>query len=163
MENKDLQKMIDLYFDRELDKGSESILFISLSENEYARNYFRQSYLLRSVTENMNEDFPRQLEEKIFQKIFAKEKQNVFKRIMNPLFAYPVILILLFLCIFFYNEINDYRNDLNKIHNDLQQQKEIIQSILNPMPTTEIRGIYNNQIIIKAKKLWGRYEKVNFL
>lgn len=153
MENKDLHSMIELYFDRELSKERESILFISLSENEDARNYFKKCHLLKSVTENMNEDFPRQLEEKIFQKIFTKERQSIFKKKISPLIAYPVILILFFLSAFFYSQVNNYRSDINKIHNDLQQQKEIIQSILNPMPATEIKGIYNDEIVIKAKKL----------
>ncbi len=153
MENKDLQNMIDLYFDDELTSEQESLMFISLSGDEKGRNYFKRLHLLKSVTENMNEDFPPQLEEKIFHKIFHQERQNIFRKKVNPLFVYPLILLLLFISIFYYTEVNNYRKDVNKIYKDLQQQKEIIQSILNPLPAAEIKGIYNNQIIITAKKL----------
>ena len=153
MENKDLQNMIDLYFDGELTSEQESLLFISLSGDEMGRNYFKRLHLLKSVTENMNEDFPQQLEEKIFHRIFHKERESIFRKKVNPLFVYPLILLLLFISIFYYTEVNNYRKDVNKIYNDLQQQKEIIQSILNPLPAAEIKGINNNQIIITAKKI----------
>ena len=68
METNELLKMIGEYFDGELEKSKEQNLFISLSADEQARNYFRQNRLLKSVTSEMQEAFPEEVEKKILSK-----------------------------------------------------------------------------------------------
>jgi len=153
MTNNDLIKMIDEYFDGELKNGEETVLFISLSKNEKARNYFKRQHILKNATQELKEEFPSDLDKRILSKIMKEEKQGIKQKFLSPVFTYPAMLILLALSLFFYNQTNTYKKDIVKINNNIEQQNKTIESILNALPAAEVSGIKQDTIIVKATRL----------
>ena len=156
MESDELFEMIDEFFDGELDKSKEPVLFLSLSTNEAARNYFRGNHLLKSVANEMQEEFPHELERKILLKTISFDKKSLFGQRLKPLFVYASIMIFFFVGLFFYFEANTYKNDLAKINNKLENQDRTIESIINSLPSAEIKGVHLENmkaIIVKSTKL----------
>jgi len=153
MESKELFKMIDEYFDDNLDKNSESVLFLSLSNNENARNYFKGHQLLISVTNEMQIGFPQELERNILAKTIFPEKKKSIGLKIKPLFVYATAIIFFFIGLFYYAETNAYKNDLAKINSKLENQDRTIESLINALPTAEVQGKHENEIVIKSTKL----------
>jgi len=153
MESEGLFKMIDEYFDDNLDKNSESILFLSLSNNENARNYFKGHHLLKSVTNEMQTEFPQELEKNILAKTIFPDKKKSIGLKMKPLFVYATVIISIFIGLFYYTETNAYKNDLAKINSKLENQSRTIESLINALPTAEVKGMHENEILIKSTKL----------
>jgi hypothetical protein len=156
METNELLKMIDEYFDGELQKSDEQSLFVSLSANEQARNYFRQNKLLKSMTSEMQEAFPEKIEKKILSKTILLGKNKYLTQKIRPIVAYAAVIVLFFICLFFYKENISYKRDITRINNNLAEQNKTIESILNALPTVEVKGTIKNElkeIRIKATKL----------
>ncbi len=141
MESEELIKMIDKYFDGELDKSSESELFLSLSNDENARNYFKGQHLLKSVTNEMQTDFPQELERNILAKTIFLEKKKFAGFKMKPLFVYASVLTFFFISLFFYAESNTYKNDLAKINSKLENQDRTIESLIECTAFSRSQGI----------------------
>ena len=153
MGSNDLLKSIEEYLDGELEKSKEPGLFISLSSNENARNYFRQQYLLKSVTGEMLEELPEELEKRILSETVLKGKNKFLTQSKKLVFSYATIIVLIIISLFFYSETNSYKKDITKINYSLKQQNRTIESILNSLPPAEVKGISQNNIIVKATKL----------
>ena len=62
MKTQELINLIDLYFDGELEKGKEAILFTSLGADQDARDYFKKMNSLQTVMLNEMEEFPQSLD-----------------------------------------------------------------------------------------------------
>ena len=150
MESNDLLKIIDEYLDGELEKSKEPGLFISLSNNEIARNYFKQQHLLKSVAGEMQEEFPEELEKNILARTVLNEKNKFFTQKMKLVISYATIIVLFCISLFFYSQVKAYKEDINQVHLDIQKQDRTIQILLNSLPTTEINGKFSNAIIIKS-------------
>lgn len=150
MELNELTKMIDEYFDGELDKSKEPAFFISLSANDKARNYFKQHHLLKSITDEMMEDFPQELEEQILLKTISIGKRRFFGQKIKSFFAYAAVIIFFLASLFFYNESISYKNDIARINNKIEDQDRTIKRLLNSLPETEIKAKFSNEVIIKA-------------
>jgi hypothetical protein len=150
METNELLKMIDEYFDGELEKSKEQSLFISLSNNETARNYFKQNRLLKSVTSEMQEAFPEEVEKKILSKTVLNGRNKSLTHRMRTVIAYAAIFVLFCVSLFFYSQVRAYKEDINQVHLDIQKQDRTIQILLNSLPTTEINGKFSNAVIIKS-------------
>jgi hypothetical protein len=156
METNELLKMVDEYFDGELEKSKEQSLFISLSANQQARTYLRQNRFLKSVTSEMQEVFPEKVEKRILSRTILFEKNKFFIQKIRPVVAYAAVIILFFICLFFYQENISYKRDITRINNNLAEQNKTIESILNALPTVEVKGTIKNElkeIRIKATKL----------
>lgn len=156
MDPNELAKMIDQYFDGELDSGREKEFFISLSADETARNYFKQHHLLKSVVLEMQENFPGNIEKKILSKTLSYEKKSFFGQKIKPFLVYAAVVIFFSLSLFFYNESNAYKNNIAKINYKLDLQRKTIESIVNSLPTAEVKGVHQEEIreiVIKSTKL----------
>jgi CHASE3 domain sensor protein len=150
METSELLKMIDEYFDGELQKSDEQSLFVSLSANEQARNYFRQNRLLKSMTSEMQEAFPEKIEKKILSKIILNGRNKFLNLEIRPILACAAIIVLFCISLFFYSQVRTYKEDINQVHLDIQKQNRTIQILLNSLPTAEVQGKYSNAVIIKS-------------
>jgi len=153
MNTQEIKDIINQYFDNELTKNEEVILFTQLSQNEEARDYFKEMNLLRTVTENTSEEYPNNLDERIFSKLKTEEKINYPKQNSSKIFAaisYVLALVLLALSIFFYTESIQYKNKLELTSYQVKQQNEMIQVLFNSLPQAEVRGTLENEIIIKS-------------
>ena len=153
MELNELLKMCDEYFDGELIKNEESILFMSLSNNEEAKDYFKKQHILKNITREMQEEFPQELEEKILSKTITAVSRRFNWPKISPVFTYSVILILFFISLFFFNQTNAYKEDIAKIHLDIQRQNRTIESLIYALPTAEIKDIKQKEIIVRSTKL----------
>ena len=69
MEDKKLLEVINAYFDGELEKGQEPLLFTQLSLNSEAREYFKQLNKIKAAVEESVEDFPEELDERILRSV----------------------------------------------------------------------------------------------
>jgi len=80
MENKKLREMINAYFDGELEKGQEPLLFTQLSLSSEAREHFKQLNKIKAAVDELFEEFPEELDERILRSIgsTAVSKPNFF-------------------------------------------------------------------------------------
>jgi hypothetical protein len=155
MTNDELNEMIELYFDGELDKSSEPLLFTSLSGNAEGREYFKKLNLLRIVINESTLPFPAQLEEKILNSIKV-EKHGFMKNInvRNIAFRFisvTAVVILIIISSLFFLELKDSKSKLDSISEQVKQQKETIDMIIdNNYPAVVISPENNNEIIVRA-------------
>ena len=150
-ENKILE-LINLYFDGELDKQQEVILFTSLSQDQTARDYFKQLGVIRNAVDNSTEDFPSELEERILRSVGAKAatKTGMFSNAkIFSAFSYAAALILLFLSGYLFFKVSTYRERVDNLSEQMMMQTKTIQMLYNSLPGVEVRATFDNEIIIK--------------
>jgi hypothetical protein len=58
MKTEEFKELINLYFDGELKKEKEILLFTNLSQNEEARIYFKEMNLLKTAAGTLTEEYP---------------------------------------------------------------------------------------------------------
>ena len=154
MNNEKIIEMINLYFDGELGKSEEAFLFSSLSENQNAREYFRQLNSIRNVVEKSTEDFPSELEERILRSagLKAQNKIEIFSHLkIFSAISYTVALILLFLSGYFFFKISNYQEKVDNLSQQMVVQSKTIQMLYNSMPGVEVVGTLENKVTIKPK------------
>ncbi len=153
MKNDDLISSVELYFDGELSKDKEPVLFSLLSQNEDARLYFKELHFLRSAVLETEEQLPFDVEEKIMCSIVSKESKPI-KLIFAgwlPSIAYAAALIMIVLSAVLFWQISNYQTEVKIISEKLTQQNRTMELILyNSFPTTEVEPKNQNEIIIKA-------------
>lgn len=153
-----LKEMIDKYFDGELEKGKEPILFTLLSGDEEAREYFKKMNLIKTETASTLEEFPASLDEKILRSISkAGEKQNSFlmpKQIFSVI-TYTVTVVLLILTIFFYSKSEEYKVQFFSLTREVKEQNDKLELLMNALPQVEVTGGYlkTKQIVVTAQEL----------
>ena len=155
MTNDEINEMIEMYFDGELDKSSEPLLFTSLSGNIDAREYFKKLNVLRAVINESTLPFPAQLEEKILNSIKVEKhgliKNFNFRRIAFGVISASAVVILFVICSLFFLELKDSKTKLDSITEQLKVQKETMDMILNNnYPAVVISPENNNEIIVRA-------------
>jgi len=154
MSTEKIKEIINQYFDNELNKSEEVFLFTQLSQNDEARNYFKEINLLKSVIEETQVDFPQKLDKKILSNLKVEKPIIIEKkptvRIFNYL-SYAFAIILLALSLFFYNESMQYRNKLELTYQQVYQQNQMIQVLFNSLPQAEVRGTLENTIVVTPK------------
>lgn len=154
MNTEEIKNIINQYFDNELTKAEEIILFTRLSQNEEARNYFKEMNMLKSVIDESESEFPLKLDERIFSGIKRKEQNYLPPKGTNKIFqylAYAVSIILLAISLYFYNESIQYKNKLESSYQQVYQQNEMIKFLFNSLPTTEVKSKVENQIVVTSK------------
>jgi len=154
MNTEEIKTTISQYFDNELTKSEEVILFTKLSQNDEAREYFKEMNLLKTISDELVEEYPNNLDDKIFSQIKSEEKAIQPKSNRSNIFAaisYGLAIVLLALSIFFYNESMQYRNKLDLTYHQVNQQNQMIQVLFNSLPQSEVRGTLENEIIITSQ------------
>jgi hypothetical protein len=150
----DIKILINEYFDSELEKSQEVVLFSILSQNEEARDYFKKLNIIRTSLNESREEFPLELEERIFHSIENKnQKKRSFFNLHNffTVGSYAVAVILLIVSIFLFNKINDYKKEMDNAVNIISAKSETIELLIrNTLPTTEVKANFPNEIIIKS-------------
>lgn len=151
--NNEFEKLINDYFDGELEKSKEPILFSMLSNDEDARNYFKQMNSLKTNIPFTMEEIPYDLEKKILYTVAERNTKSVFNFSRTNIFAfasYAATIILLVLTIFLFIQTQDYKNTIQKVSGQIENQKEEIQLLINSLPAAEVTTKYDNPIIVKA-------------
>jgi hypothetical protein len=152
-ENKIIE-MINLYFDGELAKSEEGNLFSLLSNDQSARDYFKQLSLIRNTVDNSKEDFPVELEERILRSVGSKvsEKTGIFSKVkIFSAISYATALILLFLSGYLFFKVSNYQERIDNLSQQMIVQTKTIQMLYNSLPGVEVVGTIDNKIVIKPK------------
>ena len=154
MSTEDLKTMINLYFDDELEKSKEPILFSMLSQDSEAREYFKKLNALKNGIEKTIEVFPNTLDEKILHSVGKlNETQTVLfinKKVFSAI-TYSVTIILLILTVFFYSQSEEYKVRLFDLTREVKKQNDRLELIMNAMPQVEVTGGYvrTKQIVVR--------------
>ena len=150
-ENKIIE-LINLYFDGELDKQQEINLFGLLSQDQSARDYFKQLSLIRNAVNNSEEDFPAELEERILRSVGSKasDKTGIFSKVkIFSAISYAAALILLFLSAYLFFKVSNYQERVDNLSEQMMMQTKTIQMLYNSLPGIEVRSTIDNAIIVK--------------
>ena len=154
MNNEDLIKLIDLYFDNELEKGKEAFLFTSLGGNEEAREHFKKMNSLNAAVAATMQEFPQALEEKILGGISIhnsnSEKSFTSQKVFTAI-AYSFSIVLLALSIFFYSKSEEYKVQFFDLTREVKKQNDKLELIMNALPQVDVSGSYykTKQIIVR--------------
>ncbi len=149
----DLNVMINKYFDGELEKSREPELFAALSSNEDARGYFKQLNRIREVVNESEEDFPDELEQRIFYSLSEKEtnrKMFSFKDHFFPALSYAAAAVLLILSLFLFTELNSYRSQAEMASERLNAQSQTINLLLNSLPAVQVRTAQEHKVVVRS-------------
>jgi len=152
--NKEILEMINLYADGELDRREETSLFVLLSQDEEARNYFRSLQILKSGIVRSNEEVPDELEEKIVKTVANKKSRKIpfsSGRTFTSKIPYAFAAILLILCVYIFLKFDSYQTKFEVISNQLQNQNKTIEMLYNSLPAAEVTGQLKNKIVITSK------------
>ena len=151
MNTEELKRMIQIYFDGELEKNKEPLLFSSLSQDDEARDYFKSVNLLKNAVEETKEDFPQELEERIFYSLRKKEVKSissVFNLPVTRIISYSVAIILIIINIYLLGRINSYSDKVNAVQTVVQNQNQMIELLFNSLPATEVKAAKTNNHIL---------------
>ncbi|NWF49705.1 MAG: hypothetical protein HXY49_04110 [Ignavibacteriaceae bacterium] len=145
-----IKEIINLYFDGELNKKDEPGLFSMLSENEEAREYFKQLGAIRSEIENSAEEIPSELEERIL--ISVEKKLHEIHRPAHkkrmPSLAYVFAVLMILLSLYLFKVVSDYQQKVDNLSVQVSSQSRTIQTLFNSLPAAEVRAKFSNEIII---------------
>ncbi len=156
MNTNELITIVDLYFDNELEKSKEPIMFIQLSQDLEAREYFKKMNVLKTEMANSMQEFPSNLDEKILRKTGSlSEKRFSFfkdKKIFTAV-AFSITIVLLALTIFFYSKSEEYKVQFVDLTREVKQQNDKLELLMNALPQVEVQGGYfqTKQIIVRPK------------
>lgn len=152
MTTEQINMMIDTYFDGELEKSKEPILFTHLSLNEESRDYFKALNRVRNEIAETVEEFPQELEERILYSAASTEKKwfNLsFANNFPALFSYAAAIVLLLVSILFYTQSLSYKNTLESQTKQIENQNELIELFYNAMlPSVDVEAKLSNKVII---------------
>lgn len=152
MSEKKIIEMINLYFDGELDKQQEINLFGLLSQDQSARDYFKQLSVIRNAVNNSEEDFPTELEERILRSVGSKSssKKSFLSNVkIFSAVSYAAALILLVLSAYLFFKVSNYQERVDNLSEQMMMQTKTIQMLYNSLPGVEVRSTIDNAIIIK--------------
>ncbi|MBI5662755.1 MAG: hypothetical protein HZC46_11465 [Ignavibacterium album] len=144
-------ELINSYFDGELEKNKEPILFSLLSDNQKARDYFKQLSVLRNEINNSQEEFPSELEERIFRTIQKKKSSSEYIRKFNFIntLSYAITFLLIILNIYLFIKTSTYQEKIESLSKEIRIQAKTIEMIYNSLPAVEIKSAIENSITIK--------------
>lgn len=151
MKSDEIKLMINLYIDNELEKKKEPLLFTLLSQDEEAREYFFKINILKNSIEETVEEFPSELEERIFNSIKSSPKKfEKVKRAERLLTAFSIAAAGLFFIInvvlFFI--IQNYSHKIEIVSEQVKNQNRTIELILdNSLPPVQIEAVILEEII----------------
>ena len=154
MDTNEIISMIDLYFDGELERGKEPVMFSLLSQDSGAREHFKKMNALKSVFAISMEQFPSSLDEKILRSVSGlNEKQTAFfinKKVFSAI-TYSVTVILLILTMFFYSKSEEYKVQFFDLTREVKRQNDKLELLMNALPQVDVSGSYyrTKQIIVR--------------
>lgn len=154
MTSEDYKNMINKYFDGELDKSKEGMLFTYLAQDEECREYFKSMNLIKSSVEQTKEEFPNELEERILysvENIAERRNPFFFSKNLFAVVTYSFAVVLIVISVFFYNESRDYKDKFETTIQQVSRQNQIIQLMLNSLPEAVVTTTFENEAIVTSK------------
>ena len=149
-----ISEMINRYFDGELEKGEETLLFTQLSLSDEGRRYFKQLNRIRAAVDDSIEEFPEKLEENILRAV-GKEpvrKTGFFTaHTIATSISYAFAIILIIIGGYLLSEVKDYQDKVEKLSGRMIKQSQTIEMLYNSFPEIQVKASINNEIIVKPK------------
>jgi len=152
MNSEKVIELINKYVDGKLSGENEAELFNSLSTDEAARDYLRSLYKLKRFVSESIEEFPEDLEERIFRNINSQISNKKKASNNHPLilhWSYAAAVILLFISGYLFLKVTAYQQKIENVSNQIMTQAKTIDLLYNSFQAVEVRANYDNQIIIK--------------
>ena len=150
MSSEKIKELINRYFDNELDKSEEVFLFTQLSQEEEAREYFKQMNVLSENMKNTFEEFPFELEEDILNAtVSGIGKKNILSFNIQSVIGYTFSVVLLIVSLFIYTQSIEYKADIEMNIQQINQQNKMLEMMFHALPPTEVKAKFTNDIIIR--------------
>jgi len=147
-------ELINKYFDGELEKGEEMLLFAQLSSSDEGRKYFKQLNKVRAAVDDSIEEFPEELEENILRSIgkLPVRKTGFFNtHTIATSISYAFALILIVISGYLLFEVKDYQHKVERLSGRMIKQSRTIEMLYNSLPEIQVKASSNNEIIVKPK------------
>jgi hypothetical protein len=154
MKTEKIKEIINQYFDQELSKSEEVILFTQLSKDMEARDYFKQMNSLRNILDSSMEEYPEKLDERIYSGISSRKEITILAMNRSRIYSavsYALAVILLAVSIFFYNQSLKSEERIEIAYEQLKHQNKMIQALFNTLPQAEVNAEFANEIIVTPK------------
>ncbi len=154
MKNEEIEILINEFVDGELEKSKEPLFFTMLSQNEEAREYFKNISILKNAVQDTLEEFPDLLDEKILISAgtsFDKKSRWSLGTWNYSFLGYAAAIVLLFLSFFFFNQSSSYQKELETVIHQVNDQQQMLQLLFNSLPAAEVNSQFENDIIIRAQ------------
>ncbi len=152
MTTEQIYKMIDEFFDGELDKNKEPLLFTHLSLNDECREYFKSLNKIKSTITETVEEFPFELEERILYSAANSEKKRFNLNLTGNLpafFSYAIATVLLIVSILLYSQSLSYKQSLESTMQQVHRQDQLIELLFNGLPPATVESNFINQVDVK--------------
>jgi len=150
MRSDKIKELINRYFDNELDKNEEVFLFTQLSQEEGAREYFKQMNVLSENIKNTFEEFPLGLEEDILNAaVNGRRNKNWFAFNIQSIIGYAFSVVLLVVSLFIYTQSVEYKADIEMNIQQINHQNKMLEMMFHALPPTEVKAKFTNDIIIR--------------
>ncbi len=154
MENEKLEIMINEFLDGELPKEKENYLFSSLGNDKEAREYFKKLNSIKLAVSETNENFPQDLEEKIFTQLKSHRSSPLISLLQRNRFSfltYALVVLLFVTGYFFFDQYNYQQEQLELARKQMNQQEQLIELIMNnQLPPVNVEPDSENEIVIQA-------------
>lgn len=141
-----IEKYINEFFDGEIKRENEQMLFSHLSQCDSCRNKFKEYNLIENLVNQLTEEFPDSLDNRIINRFYLLEEKNKNESRMIKFYRYAVVglsIILIGFLLFFFNSIQNFEQKLNLSYKEIimhseeiknqQEQIEILMNSLNPI------------------------------
>lgn len=154
MNKSDLKLMINQYYDGELEKGKEPLLFTQLSQDEESREYFKHLNTFHNTLQDTVEEFPDYLEERILHSLETPDKkgwQDIFNKNLLSALSYSVAVVLIFVSLFFYFQTQSYKEKYDVKVEQVKQQNQTMELLFHSLPAAEVVTTPENQVVVTTK------------
>jgi hypothetical protein len=153
MESEEVKMLADKFFDKVISKNEEQLLFDELARNEEVREYFKRLNFLREYIHNDTEEFPKELEKRIFESL-GKKKKTLSARNIFTVTSYALSIILIIISLILFNRVNTYKDEVKNAVEAVKTQNNTLQLLLNnTLPIAEVKANFGPEVIIKSKNL----------
>ncbi len=142
----EINEMINAWFDGELDKKNEVVLFNLLATDDEARSMFKTINNLKSAIAATEEEVPDGLDERIFRSVApdTRANQSARKWQLIPALGYAFSIVLAIITLILVMEIRAYRNGLEDLNVKVKEQDQTIRMMFNAYPTIVVKPSHNS-------------------
>ncbi len=149
MDKEQINNLTDAFFHNELSKAEESLLFTALSENDEAREYFKESLIFSESVKLTTEKVPKDIDKKILNKTveLSTKRKSIYQR--SHIFIYLLAALFFLISVFFYQKLQEYHQEVNNIHKIVNYQNKVISLFINSLPAAQVNETLQNKIVIK--------------
>ena len=141
MKTNEIINVIDAYFAGKTTPEEERLLFSSLSQNAEGREYFKDSMLLKTALQTIEEPFPEHLDQKILKEIERRGRAEPLREYLHPRFLplYAVTVCVIIFTFIFFNKMESYKSEIDRTMETVKNQQYTIELLMNGLPTVQVR------------------------